>query len=88
MYKYASLLSVWKIFTAGEFWIGISDIIEENRWIYSSDLQPIKVNDFHSSQPDQHTIANCVALWKQFHGFWADEPCGIKYNFICERLHE
>lgn len=62
-------------FKAGQFWIGISDIIEEDRWIYSSDQQPIQVNDFHVSQPNDHTSANCVLLWKAFHGHWGDEPC-------------
>ncbi|XP_022318638.2 ladderlectin-like [Crassostrea virginica] len=73
---------------AGQFWIGISDIIEENRWIYSSDLQPIKVNSFSSGEPNAYTSANCVALWKDFHGRWADEDCGRHYNFVCESLHE
>ncbi|XP_052686600.1 perlucin-like protein [Crassostrea angulata] len=73
---------------AGQFWIGISDIIEEDRWIYSSDQQPTQVNDFHASQPNQHTSANCVALWKPFHGHWADEPCTTRYNFICESPQE
>lgn len=76
------------VFKAGQFWIGISDIIEEDRWIYSSDRQPTQVNDFHASQPNQHTSANCVALWKPFHGHWADEPCTTRYNFICESPQE
>lgn len=52
--------------SVGHFWIGISDIIEENRWIYSSDLQPIKVNNFQRGEPNEHTSANCVALWYHF----------------------
>nr|XP_011456272.1 perlucin-like protein [Crassostrea gigas] len=70
---------------AGHFWIGISDIVDEDRWIYSSDLQVIRVNNFHSGEPNEHTSANCVALWKPFHGYWADEACSRRYNFICER---
>lgn len=73
---------------AGEFWIGISDIIEEDRWIYSSDLQVTRVKDFHPGEPNQHTSANCVALWKRFRGYWADEPCETHYNFICEQSQE
>lgn len=79
---------IYIFFKAGQFWIGISDIIEEDRWIYSSDQQPTQVNDFHASQPNQHTSANCVALWKPFHGHWADEPCTTRYNFICESPQE
>ncbi|XP_062576965.1 C-type lectin domain family 10 member A-like isoform X1 [Saccostrea cucullata] len=70
---------------AGQYWIGISDIIEEDRWIYSSSLQPIQVNSFDASQPNNHVVSNCVALWRPFHGRWADEPCDRHYNFICER---
>lgn len=69
----------------GQFWIGISDIISENRWIYSSDIQPVQVKDFHSGEPNGGTSANCVALWKNFHGYWADEDCHQHYNFICEK---
>lgn len=71
--------------TGGQFWIGISDIILENRWIYSSDIQPVQVKDFHSGEPNGNTSANCVALWKDFHGYWADEDCHQHYNFICEK---
>lgn len=56
--------------------------------IYSSDLQVALVKDFHPSQPNAHISANCVALWKQFHGYWADEDCSRHYNFICERTEE
>lgn len=70
------------------YWIGISDIIDENRWIYSSDLQQIKVNNFQRGEPNGHAGANCVALWKPFHGLWADEDCGSSYNFICQSLNE
>lgn len=72
----------------GEFWIGISDIIEEDRWIYSSDLQVTRVKDFHPGEPNQHTSANCVALWKRFRGYWADEPCETHYNFTVTRVRK
>ncbi|XP_062589492.1 C-type lectin domain family 17, member A-like [Saccostrea cucullata] len=66
------------------YWIGISDLIEEDRWIYSSDQQPIAVNDFYPGEPNQHTDANCAALWDTGHGKWADEPCGHVFRFVCE----
>ncbi|XP_052688996.1 perlucin-like [Crassostrea angulata] len=68
----------------GHFWIGISDIIKEDRWVYSSDLQPVKVTDFYPGQPNEYTSANCVALRKIFHGYWGDLPCSEHFNFICE----
>ncbi|XP_056017436.1 perlucin-like [Ostrea edulis] len=68
----------------GIYWIGISDMIEEGKWIYSSDQTVIQVNDFHPGEPNHHTVANCVALCHCFDGKWVDEPCGENYRFICE----
>lgn len=74
-----------KCLKAAEFWIGISDIIKEDRWM---DLQVIQVKGFHPSQPNDHTSANCVTLWKQFHGYWDNEDCSHHYRLICERTEE
>lgn len=72
----------------GPFWIGISDIIKEDRWVYSSDLQPVKVTDFYPGQPNENTSANCVALriilLLVFQDYWDDLPCSEHFNFICE----
>ncbi|XP_048729209.2 low affinity immunoglobulin epsilon Fc receptor-like [Ostrea edulis] len=67
----------------GNFWIGISDIIEEGRWEYS-DQTVITVNDFSPGEPDQHTTGNCVILWQAYHGRWGDHICSILSKFICE----
>ncbi|XP_048760247.2 asialoglycoprotein receptor 1-like [Ostrea edulis] len=72
----------------GIYWIGISDMIEEDRWIYSSDQTVILVNNFQPGEPNAHTAANCVALWPAFHGKWADEACGANYRFVCETEFE
>ncbi|XP_052069245.1 tetranectin-like protein [Mytilus californianus] len=68
----------------GTFWIGISDIIQEGKWIYSTRQIPIKVNNFQPGEPNAGTAANCVALWAGFYGYWADENCLVRYQFICE----
>lgn len=72
----------------GPFWIGISDIIKEDRWVYSSDLQPVKVTDFYPGLPNENTSANCVALriilLLVFQDYWDDLPCSEHFNFICE----
>lgn len=52
------------------------------------DLQVIQVKGFHPSQPNDHTSANCVTLWRQFHGYWDDEDCSRHYRFICARTEE
>ncbi|CAG2205487.1 CD206 [Mytilus edulis] len=67
----------------GIFWIGISDIIQEGKWIYSTGQIPIKVNNFQPGEPNAGTAANCVALWAAYYGYWADENCLARYRFIC-----
>ncbi|XP_062622110.1 perlucin-like [Saccostrea cucullata] len=66
------------------FWIGISDIIEENIWEYSSTQEIVKETDFGPGEPNSHTAQNCVALWRDFHGQWADHTCSAPLHFICE----
>ncbi|CAG2218315.1 unnamed protein product [Mytilus edulis] len=70
--------------TRGTFWIGISDVIIDDRWIYTTGQKPITVNNFQPGQPNGHTSQNCVALYSSFHGYWADESCLTRYRFICE----
>ncbi|XP_048730563.1 CD209 antigen-like protein 2 [Ostrea edulis] len=65
-------------------WIGISDIIEEDRWEFSSTQDVVKNTEFGPGEPNAHTDQNCVALWKDFHGLWADHTCTERLNFICE----
>ncbi|XP_063446898.1 perlucin-like [Mytilus trossulus] len=68
----------------GQFWIGISDVIVEDRWIYTTGQKPITVNHFQSGQPNGHTSQNCVALDSSYHGYWNDLNCLTNYPFICE----
>uniref|UniRef100_K1RCV0 Aggrecan core protein n=1 Tax=Magallana gigas TaxID=29159 RepID=K1RCV0_MAGGI len=66
------------------FWIGISDMIEEDRWIYSSNQNVIQVNGWFPGEPNGHTGENCVALEKSVHGKWIDVDCKRAYRFVCE----
>ncbi|XP_034311334.2 C-type lectin domain family 3 member A isoform X3 [Magallana gigas] len=66
------------------FWIGISDMIEEDRWIYSSNQNVIQVNGWFPGEPNGHTGENCVALDKSVHGKWIDVDCKRAYRFVCE----
>uniref|UniRef100_A0A8W8NAK2 C-type lectin domain-containing protein n=1 Tax=Magallana gigas TaxID=29159 RepID=A0A8W8NAK2_MAGGI len=66
------------------FWIGISDMIEEDRWIYSSNQNVIQVNGWFPGEPNGHTGENCVALEKSAHGKWIDVDCKRAYKFVCE----
>ncbi|XP_076073233.1 CD209 antigen-like protein C [Mytilus galloprovincialis] len=72
----------------GSFWIGISDIIDEDRWIYSTGQEPIKVNNFQPGEPNSHTAANCVVLYGPFRGKWADDNCITLHQFVCETNNE
>lgn len=61
-------------------------MIEEDRWIYSSNQKVITVNGWYPGEPNGHTGENCVALWQSSHGTcrWADVGCGAALRFICE----
>lgn len=67
-------------------WIGVSDIIEEDRWEYSSTQDVVAHNDFNPGEPGGHLSQNCVALWKDHHGKWADHYCAEKEYYICEEI--
>lgn len=67
-----------------DYWIGISDMIEEDRWIYSSNQNVIQVNGWFPGEPNGHTGENCVLLRSGVHGKWIDVGCGQNYRFICE----
>ncbi|XP_055997490.1 C-type lectin domain family 17, member A-like [Ostrea edulis] len=74
--------------TGKTYWIGISDILEEHRWIYSSDMGVITVNNFFPGEPTAHTTENCVALYMyhSLHGMWADAACVDDFYFVCEEI--
>lgn len=59
-------------------------MIEEDRWIYSSNQNVIQVNGWYPGEPGGHTGENCVALWQSSHGRWADVGCGAALRFVCE----
>ena len=67
-------------------WIGVSDIIEEDRWVYSSTQEVVSHTDFGPGEPNAHTAENCIVLWRDFHGQWGDYTCSTKEYFICEKI--
>ena len=67
-------------------WIGVSDIIEEDRWVYSSTQEVVSHTEFGPGEPNAYTAQNCIALWRDFHGQWADHTCAAKEYFICEEI--
>lgn len=69
---------------ASSYWIGISDVIEEDRWIYSSNQNVIQVNGWYPGEKNGQTWENCLALGNGAHGKWADVGCGVAIRFVCE----
>ncbi|XP_055997722.1 perlucin-like [Ostrea edulis] len=70
----------------GEYMIGLSDVLLEGDWVWtSSQTNPI-YSDWYPGQPDNyHTHEDCAILWRE-HGYhWNDAPCTVPYNFICEK---
>lgn len=59
-------------------------MIEENRWIYSSNQEVLQVNGWYPGEPNGHTGENCVVLNGGVDGKWNDAGCGRNCRFICE----
>ncbi|XP_011424365.3 C-type lectin domain family 10 member A [Magallana gigas] len=66
------------------YWIGISDVIVENQWIYSSTQHSLVVNNWRHGQPDGHSGENCVLMDGHSHGQWRDTHCHVSERFVCE----
>ena len=67
-------------------WIGVSDIIEEDRWVYSSTQEVVSHTDFTPGEPNGHTGENCIVLGNTLHGHWIDQTCAENYFYICEEI--
>lgn len=65
-------------------WIGVSDIIEEGRWEFTSTQEVVQYTDFEPGEPGGHLNQNCVILWNDFHGKWADFYCTSRLYYVCE----
>uniref|UniRef100_A0A8W8HR60 C-type lectin domain-containing protein n=2 Tax=Magallana gigas TaxID=29159 RepID=A0A8W8HR60_MAGGI len=72
-------------FGIADIWVGITDIITENQWVYDSSLTPIEVNNWGPREPNGHSVENCVIMSGYFHGKFADVECHSPRKFICER---
>lgn len=66
------------------FYLGISDLVEEGRWEYSSTHEPITFNLFHPGEPCCYLRENCLIMWEPFHGDWGDVTCSNPYYYVCE----
>ena len=69
---------------AGEFfWIGLSDEARESdfRWVNNA---PLYYQRFQSSNPDQGTAQNCVAIYAD--NTWHDDDCPDLAKILCSTL--
>lgn len=81
----ASFISGEAINLGGWFWLGMSDIITERRWIYSSDQSSVTVNYWGSGEPNAGADVNCLATWPSHSSMWCDESCEYKFKYVCEK---
>lgn len=72
------------LLTDKSFYLGISDLVEEGRWEYSSTHEPITFNLFHPGEPCCYLRENCLIMWEPFHGDWGDVTCSDPYYYVCE----
>jgi hypothetical protein len=68
-----------------DHWVGITDIIVENRWVYDSSMTPIQNNNWGPHEPDGRRGENCVVISRGYHGKYADVDCHTTRGFICEK---
>ncbi|XP_022310239.1 C-type lectin domain family 3 member A-like [Crassostrea virginica] len=66
------------------YWIGITDLISENEWVYSSNLQRIQSTDWAHHEPNGGNDQNCALLFYPQHSQWIDINCHASEYFICE----
>ncbi|XP_048736624.1 C-type lectin domain family 17, member A-like [Ostrea edulis] len=65
-----------------DYWVGISDVIQDNHWIYHSSLTPVQL---HNWGPHEPSGGHCLVMSGYFHGKYADVDCKTQRRFICER---
>ncbi|XP_046328882.1 macrophage mannose receptor 1-like [Haliotis rufescens] len=68
-------------------WIGLSDVREENVWVWEVDRKNATFFNWGSTEPNQTgtTQQDCVILYGKRGHTWADDRCEIKYYYLCER---
>lgn len=66
-------------------WIGGSDQINENDFIWSKSGNSVNLTQWSPNEPnDYQGNEDCIEM-DALHGKWNDMPCGSTYPFICEK---
>jgi len=68
------------------FWIGISDQLQENQFVYKSSNLDLIFTKYNDRQPDNwNQNEDCIELRTDWDDNWNDAPCYILKNFVCEK---
>lgn len=70
----------------GNFWIGVTDLIEEDIWIYPSTQELVNMTSslWSTNEPNGYTTSNCGLLTASLHSKMGDFNCIYAEKFICE----
>ena len=63
--------------------IGIDDINQTNKWVYSASGGSATFTNWHPSQPNDN-LAHCVHFWDAHPKLWGDIGCSVNLASICE----
>ncbi|XP_025099806.1 perlucin-like [Pomacea canaliculata] len=64
-------------------WIGVNDLVVEGQWVSSSELTPLKYNNWGPNQPDNYeNEEDCAEFYPNLD--WNDYSCRKRNDFICE----
>ena len=63
--------------------IGIDDINEPNKWVYSSSGIQATFTNWEKGQPDYH-LERCAHFRNTHPKYWADTSCNVNWPSICE----
>ncbi|XP_061179177.1 mannose-binding protein C-like [Saccostrea echinata] len=65
-------------------WMGVSDILKENKFLKLSDAERIRFRNWNSHEPNNARGEEHCTEWRP-NGKWNDQSCDDKNNFVCER---
>eukprot|EP00105_Crassostrea_gigas_P002873 XP_011415552.1 PREDICTED: collectin-12 [Crassostrea gigas] len=66
-------------------WIGLTDVVNQNKYVYpSSGRKPIYTN-WDRGQPEIGKKEDCAALQTFGNRKWHDYPCNRKMHYICKK---
>ena len=63
--------------------VGIDDINETHKWVYSSSGEQIMFSNWEKGQPNSN-YAHCVHFWNAHPTLWGDTGCNDNMPSICE----